>query len=71
MAGTLLAEGVKAALAADGVIGFPQSRQNRAAGSFSWPHESHVTFAVAGVGGVDEVEEGGVIAHLSRAGRTA
>jgi len=71
MAGTLLAEGVNAAFAAEGVIGFPQSRQNRAAASFSWPHDSHVTFAEADVGGVDEVEEGGVIAHLSREGRTA
>jgi hypothetical protein len=50
--------------------GFPQSRQNREEGSFSWPQYSHVAFADAGIG--EEVGGGiGVIAHSTRGGRTA
>jgi len=54
--GMLLAEsvdavgGVYADCTADFVSGLPQSRQYRAAGSFSWPQKVHVVFAGAGVG---------------------
>src|SRR5204863_8261519 len=80
VAGRLLADGefgwgaggggVNDECSAEKERGFPQSRQNREAGSFSWPQNSHVAFADAGIG--EEVGGGrGVIAHSTRGGRTA
>jgi hypothetical protein len=60
-------------MAADLVIGLPQSLQNRASGSFSCPQKLQVVLA-AELAGVDEDGGGGelgVVTQASRGGKTA